>query len=155
VTSPDDIRRLVHGHDVLVLCADRPGEIRAWANRACLDTGTPWVDAGYHGPQVTATAYVPGQGPCYECNWMAEFDVHRAANPERGYTVRRGSVDAVTAFSAGLSGNLAAHLATTLITCAGQVLPGAVMGFNLAAADHQVSIRNERHPRCAACGDGP
>jgi molybdopterin/thiamine biosynthesis adenylyltransferase len=155
IRDQGDIRRLLAGHDLLVLCADRPGEIRAWANRACLDTGTPWVDAGYHGPQVTATAYVPGQGPCYECNWMAEFDVHHAINPDRAYTVERGSVDAVTAASAGLSGYLAAHLATTLITGAGPVQPGVVVGLNLAAADHQVLIRNERHPRCPACGGGP
>jgi molybdopterin/thiamine biosynthesis adenylyltransferase len=153
VTSEEDIRRLIHGQDLLILSADQPGEIRAWANRACLDTGTPWVDAGYHGPQVTATAYVPGQGACYECNWLAEFEFHRRVHPERQYTVRRGSGNAATAVSAGLSGYLAAHLAMSLLTGVGGVEPGLIQGFNLVAVDHQVLMRNGKHPQCPACGE--
>jgi molybdopterin/thiamine biosynthesis adenylyltransferase len=155
ITGEPEIRRLVDQHDLLVLCADRPGEIRAWANRACLDRATPWVDAGYHGPQVTATAYVPGQGACYECNWLAEIEFHRPTHPDRQYSVHRASVDAASAVSAGLSGYLAAHLAVSLLTGVGAVEPGTIQGLNLAAVDHHVLLRNGRHPDCPACGGRP
>jgi molybdopterin/thiamine biosynthesis adenylyltransferase len=155
ITGDADVRRLVVGRDLVVLCADRPGEIRAWVNRVCLETGTPWVDAGYHGPQVTAAAYLPGRGPCYECNWMAEIEFHRRANPSRPYSAQRASVDAVTAVSAGLSGCLAAHLAIAVLTDLGTVEPGAIQGINLMTAEHHVLIRNERHPECPACGEPP
>ncbi|MGE5156218.1 MAG: HesA/MoeB/ThiF family protein [Betaproteobacteria bacterium] len=152
ITGEPDLRRLADDHDLLVLCADRPGEIRAWANRACLDSATPWVDAGYHGPQITATAYVPGQGACYECNWLSEVEFHRQTHPDRQYSVHRASVDAATAVSAGLSGYLAAHVAIALITGVGAVEPGTIQGVNLAAVDHHVLLRNGRHPDCPACG---
>jgi molybdopterin/thiamine biosynthesis adenylyltransferase len=155
VTGPADVRRLLTGLDLLVLCADQPGEIRAWVNQVCLDRAVPWVDAGYHGPQVTAVAYRPGEGPCYECNWLAEHEHHRAVDPARRYTVERGASNAVTATSAGLSGYLAAHLATALITGVPAVEPGLIQGLNLAAADHQVLLRHPRDPDCPACGHRP
>ena len=51
-----DLVRLLDGQDVLILAADQPGEIRRWANRACLTTGVPWVDGGYHGALLTLAA---------------------------------------------------------------------------------------------------
>ena len=62
-----DLRALADDCDLLVLAADQPGEIRAWANRACLAAGTPWIDAGYHGPTPHTAAFLPGRGACYEC----------------------------------------------------------------------------------------
>jgi molybdopterin/thiamine biosynthesis adenylyltransferase len=152
VSGESDLRVLVRDCDVLLLCADRPGEIRAWANRVCLDTGTPWVDAGYHGPAVTAAVYIPGRGPCYECVWRGEWEQHNLVEPHRRYTVERDSSNAVTASSAGLSGHLAAHLATALIAGVAQVEPGQTQGINLAAVDPHILIRYPRHPRCPACG---
>ncbi|MEU8023406.1 MULTISPECIES: ThiF family adenylyltransferase [Micromonospora] len=153
VRGPADLRRLVADRDVLVLCADRPGAIRAWANRVCLDTGTPWVDAGYHGPVVTAAAYLPGLGPCYECFWLAEHDKRRRDDPAAEYTVERESSSAVSAASAGLSGHLAAHLASALLTGVPAVRPGQLQGINLVAADQHFLIAHPPHPRCpAGCG---
>jgi len=155
ITGVADLRSLVDGSDVLVLCADQPGEIRAWANRVCLDPGTPWVDAGYHGPVVTATAYVPGTGPCYECVWMSEHERRRREDPQAGeYSVRRGGHNAVLAPSAGLSGHLAAHLSMAVLTGVPPVEAGLIQGINLMAADHHFLIRHPRRPDCPACG-GP
>lgn len=153
VTGEADLRGLAEGCDVLLLCADRPSEIRVWANRACLATGTPWIDAGYHGPMVTAAAYVPGDGPCYECVWRAEYERHRAMGSEREYTVERGDTNAVTAPSAGLSGQFAAHLAISLITGAPPVHPGRLLGVNLVSPDHHVFLDDPRRPDCPACGE--
>lgn len=147
-----DIRRLVDGFGVLVLCADRPGAIRAWANRACLGTGVPWVDAGYHGPVVQASVYVPDQGPCYECFWLGEHERDRAHRPGTPYRAERAGSNAVTAPAAGLSGYLAAHLALAVLTGVPPVEPGQLQGINLMAADHQLVIRHPRRSHCPACG---
>lgn len=45
------------GYDVLLLAADRPAEIRRWANRVCLASGTSWAEAGYRGPLVSAGVF--------------------------------------------------------------------------------------------------
>lgn len=155
VRNETDVRHLVDGCDVLVLCADQPGAIRAWTNRVCLETGTPWVDAGYHGPVVTAAAYTPGRGPCYECVWLAEYEKKRTDDPGLGYSVERESSSAVTAPSAGLSGHLAAHLAAAVITGVPAIEPGQMQGINLVAADQHFLISHPPHPRCpAGCGAG-
>jgi molybdopterin/thiamine biosynthesis adenylyltransferase len=153
VSSQADLGQLVSGHDLLVLCADHPGMMRTWANRACLEQDTPWVDAGYHGPLVGATAYVPGRGPCYECAWQAEYDLKRQDDPNQTYSAERGSSSAVTAASAGLSGYLAAHLASAVITGIPRVEPGQMQGINLMTADHHVLIANVPHPKCPAACD--
>lgn len=153
VKDEGDLQRLVQDRDVLILCADNPGSIRAWANNVCLATRTPWVDAGYHGPVVTAAAYVPGVGACYECGWLAEYDKKRRDDPGLMYTLERRRSSAVTATSAGLSGHLAAHLAMAVITGVPRIEPGQIQGINLMAADHHFLISNEPHPRCpAGCG---
>ncbi len=152
VTSEADLERLVHGCDVFVLCADQPGEIRAWTNEVCLAAGTAWVDAGYHGPTVHATAYLPGAGPCYECCWLHEHEQHHDVVPRRPYTTHRGSVNAVTAVSAGLSGQFAAHLTTALITGIPAVAAGQPIGVNLASHEPYEPPAFTRHPRCPVCG---
>ncbi|MBW6439288.1 ThiF family adenylyltransferase [Actinoplanes hulinensis] len=155
ITQPAQLPQLTRDCDVFLLCADQPGEIRAWVNEACLDTGTPWVDAGYHGPAVRASLYTPGHGPCYECEWRHEHDRHRDTLPERPYSTSRGSAAAVTAVSAGLSGHLAAHLTVALITGVPAVEPGRPIGINLAVQEAHDIPPYGKHPRCPACGGRP
>jgi molybdopterin/thiamine biosynthesis adenylyltransferase len=156
IAGERDFAPLLDGCDVLVLCADRPGDIRTWANRACIQARTPWVDAGYHGPVVSAAAYVPGRGPCYECVWRGEFDRWKdddpdAGYPDAGYTTGRGQNAAVIAPSAGLSGHLAAHLTLALVTGAPAVEAGRIQGLNLVRADDHYLVEHSRHPQCTAC----
>lgn len=152
VTEPARLRDLSRDCDVFVLCADQPGEIRAWVNEACLHTGARWVDAGYHGPAVRAAVYTPGRGPCYECGWRHEHDKHSDVVAERPYSVRRGSSAAVTAVSAGMSGLLAAHLTIALITGVPAVEPGRPIGINLAVQEAHDIPPYGKHPLCPACG---
>jgi molybdopterin/thiamine biosynthesis adenylyltransferase len=151
VAGEADVEYLLAECDVFVLCADEPGEIRAWTNRVCLRSGTRWVDAGYHGPAVHASAYVPGTGPCYECCWMREHERHLAVVPQRVYSLQRKSTQAVTAVSAGLSGQFAAHLTIALITGVPAVAPGQSIGVNLAVPEPYEPPTFTRHPNCPAC----
>jgi molybdopterin/thiamine biosynthesis adenylyltransferase len=155
ILGEPDLRPLVDGCDLLVLAADKPGEIRAWANRVCLATGTPWIDAGYHGPTPHAAAFLPGQGACYECLWRDEHEQHVAAGVEREYTEQRGGSNAVVAATAGLSGYLAANLAVGILTGVIPVRSGLVHGVNLIAPDHHYLIETKWRDDCPACGGPP
>jgi len=151
MTGVADLQELSAECDLLLLCADRPGEIRVWANRACLATHTPWVDAGYHGPVVAVAAYVPGGGACYECVWRAEHERHRAMGVEADYTIQRNAQNAVSAPTAGISGYLAAHLGISLLTGVVPVRSGLVQGINLIAPDHHYVIEPTQRTDCPAC----
>jgi molybdopterin/thiamine biosynthesis adenylyltransferase len=152
IGGPGDLEPLAKDCDVLLLCADQPGEIRSWANRACLAARTPWVDAGYHGPVASAAAYRPGQGACYECGWLTEHERQVEAGIEAEYTLVRGGSNAVTAPTAGLSGYLAAQLAISLLTGIVPVRSGLTKGINVIAPDHHFIIEPEQRPDCPACG---
>jgi molybdopterin/thiamine biosynthesis adenylyltransferase len=141
IASGDDCAAAVAGHDLLALCADRPDDLRRWANRACLDAKVPWVDGGYYGPLITAGAYVPGVGACWECL--------RAGEP--GSSVPRAPGHPATAVAAGLSGQLVAHLAMALLTGAMPVTPGTVYGINLMVPGEPVVIEHPRRSNCPAC----
>ncbi|HEU5107314.1 MAG TPA: ThiF family adenylyltransferase, partial [Micromonosporaceae bacterium] len=145
-------RDLVADCDVLLLCADSPGEIRAWANRACLDSGTPWVDSGYHGPRASVCVYLPGTGACYECLWLAEHERRRTLGAADPYTVDRRGSNAVCATSAGICGHLAAHAVIMLLTGISAGWPGRVRGVNLAVPDAQYLVADPPRPDCPACG---
>jgi len=154
LASSADCAAAVAGRDLVVLCADQPGDLRIWANRACLAAGVPWIDGGYHGPLVTVGVYVPGTGPCWEClraGELARLDPPAAdsGNPASG--LPRAPGHPATAVSAGLSGQLAAYLAMAVLTRTSQITPGTVYGINLMVPGDLVVARHPRRSDCPAC----
>jgi molybdopterin/thiamine biosynthesis adenylyltransferase len=155
ITGPDQLLELAGACDVLVICADRPAEIAVWANRVCVASGTPWVWAGYHGPQFTFSVFVPGQGPCYECVRAGNEADHRAdgANfQDAEWLLGDPRANAVTAPLAGLGGSLAAHGAIALLTGIPPIAPGRVHMLNLVELDHRAAVDYEPMPDCSGCG---
>jgi hypothetical protein len=155
IGSRADLARAFAGFDLLALCADQPDELRIWANRACLAARLRWVDGGYHGPLVTAAAYTPGTGACWECLRAGERTrLGLAAAPAKEIVrqLHRPPGYPATAMSAGLSGHLVAHLAVALLTGASPVTPGALVGFNLMMPGDAVTVWHPRQPDCPACG---
>ncbi|MBB5959561.1 molybdopterin/thiamine biosynthesis adenylyltransferase [Saccharothrix tamanrassetensis] len=154
IDSPDVLRRLVVGFDVLLLAADRPHEIRSWANRACLDTGTAWVHGGYKGPQINVGIYGPGGGPCYDCAYTADRE-RRSVLPGRTVMAPRqdGRPQAANAVTAGIAGSLAAHTVMSLITGAPGLRTNCEFGFNLATLQDSRALGPDTpRPDCPACG---
>jgi hypothetical protein len=108
---------------------------------------------------VQVSAFVPGEGPCWECTRLALRDSHAADGaflndaPRRDDAPRRGEAvfQAVGAVPAGVSGYLAAHLVIGLLTGIPPVLPGRIETVNLAALDAPLALAQARHPDCPAC----
>jgi molybdopterin-synthase adenylyltransferase len=155
ITSVDDVAAFAKETDVLVLSADRPTDLRVWTNRACLTAGTPWIDAGYHGPLLQVATYVPGEGACWECLRMADAERHRELGVEYADTVQRNAAiaNAVAAPSAGVSGYLAAHCAMSVVTGVPPAPPGRMYAVNLVALDAPFMIDDPRRSDCPACGE--
>jgi molybdopterin-synthase adenylyltransferase len=152
-SGEQDVRALAGDCDVLLLAADEPPRLRAWVNRACLAARRPWVDSGYHGPLVQVGAFVPGEGPCWECTRMDLRDSHTADGARVDDASHRGDAvfQAVGAVPAGISGYLAAHLVIGLLTGIPPVSPGSIETVNLAALDAPLVLAATRHPDCPAC----
>ncbi|MEV7099520.1 ThiF family adenylyltransferase [Amycolatopsis sp. NPDC051045] len=154
VDGPAVLRTLATGFDVVLLAADEPPEIRSWANQACEATGTAWVHAGYHGPQVSCGLYRPGAGPCYDCARAAERE-RRAGLPPRTFSASAGKArpHAANAVSAGVAGQLAAHATLSLITGAPALRTNREFGFNLVTLRDSFALGPESpRPDCPACG---
>jgi molybdopterin/thiamine biosynthesis adenylyltransferase len=154
IRSMDDLAKLALGCDVLVLAADRPHDIRTWANRACLAAGRPWVDVGYHGPLVSVAWYMPGDGACWECLRATHDELERAGGTysENAPYRREAEVDAAAAPPAGLCGYLAAHVTISLITGVAKMPPGQMETVNLSALNKPYTVTSQRRGDCPGCG---
>jgi molybdopterin/thiamine biosynthesis adenylyltransferase len=153
IDGPSALRALAVGADVLLLTADEPCQIRSWTNQACLATDTPWVHGGYHGPEVGIGLYRPGTGPCYDCGLADEQarQVLRAARTPWSPGIGAVAPHAVTAVTAGITGQLTAHATMSLITGAPALPTNRQHRFNLATLESLVLGPEEPSPHCPAC----
>ncbi|WP_079078454.1 ThiF family adenylyltransferase [Streptomyces sp. CdTB01] len=159
VRGPSDLEDLLTGggprYDLLLLAADRPPVIRRWANQVCLATGTPWAEAGYRGPLVSAGVFAPGRGACWECLRSAEIerrDLRLVPGQDEEAASPRMPWNPVNAVTASLSGGLLAHAAIMLLCGIPPVEPGCRFGLNLMVPGEAITQRAERRADCPACG---
>ncbi|MBN6034211.1 ThiF family adenylyltransferase [Amycolatopsis sp. 195334CR] len=152
ITGPAALLALAARFDLVVLAADQPAQIRTWTNRACYATGTAWVHAGYHGPQVNYGLYRPGTGPCYDCIDTAEREQRSELTAlTLGAALER--IQASNAITAGVSGNLAAHAAMSLITGVPALKANREYAFNVVTLEGgPVSNLATPRPDCPTCG---
>ncbi|WP_198667315.1 HesA/MoeB/ThiF family protein [Glycomyces dulcitolivorans] len=155
IEGVEDFFPLLEGRDLMVLGADGPPGIRRWANRACLKTGTPWVEGGYHGPHMMTGGYVPGDGACWECLRLAEDrrrDLNLASEEDFDKALPKAPGHPVISVTAAISGQLKAHWAIALLTGAGAARPGTTWGVNLMTPGEPQTVDFPPQPDCPACG---
>ena len=161
IGGPGDLEGLLRqgphggGHDLLVLSADHPPEIRHWANRACLSTGTPWVEGGYRGPNVSVGVYVPGRGACFACHRDQDADsrdLRLGPGQDAASVSPRMDWGPVNAATATLSAGLLVHAALSTLTGVPAVEPGFRYGINLMLPGEPEVNWYPRRPDCPACG---
>jgi molybdopterin-synthase adenylyltransferase len=155
VDGVDVLHRFAERCDVLVLTADRPEDIRSWANQACHRASTPWVYGGYVGPRITFGAYRPGLGPCYDCGRVAERQRLAALPPRTLWSPPTAEAhhDAANAVTAGMAGHLIAYAAMSIITGTPELPINCQYTLNLVTLDgiHRIGPMEPR-PDCPTCG---
>ena len=152
IRGAEDMLPLAKGCDVLLLAADNPPEMTVWTNRACLAAGTPWVDAGYHGPVALVGSYVPGSGACWECVRRTHDARQEPLAVNHADAIRRPVENAVSATSAGLSGILAGQAIISVLTGAPPVAAGQIQAINLVQSNSPFVLSSERWADCPGCG---
>jgi molybdopterin-synthase adenylyltransferase len=68
--GPESVAHAVAGADAIVLCADQADaddDLERWTNLAAYAAGVPWLTAGYSGPKLSLSCFIPGQTACYWC----------------------------------------------------------------------------------------
>jgi molybdopterin/thiamine biosynthesis adenylyltransferase len=155
ITQTEDFLPLLEDRDLMVMAADKPQGIRHWANRACLKTGTPWTEGGYHGPHMVTGGYIPGRSACWECLRLAEDrrrDLKLGMPEDIAKAIPKAPGHPVISVTAGISGFLKAHWAIAMLTGAAPVQPGTAWGVNLMAPADPPVIEFPPQPDCPACG---
>lgn len=153
VSDAGMLAELVAGHDLLVMCADRPAEIRTWASRASVTTGVPWVHGGYTGPLVTTGVYHPGQGPCYDCVRLSDRDQVPETVATWGGIGEDEPTQSANAVTAGITGHLVAHMAFSALTDVPKLPVNQSYAFSLVRPEHTIVFSTDRaHPDCVTCG---
>ncbi len=159
VRSPEDIRYLVKGRDLAILCLDTPSPAFShWMNEACLEEGVSWTSAwleeeeGMIGPSI-----VPHLTPCYRCydlrmkGNLAHYDEYLAY--ER-YVWEKGTKQEEIASLCSFAGIVAGHLALEVIKILSKFVAPATYGhiytinfLTLEAKLHEIL----KLPRCPSC----
>ena len=150
--SAGDIAKLATGRDLLVLCADQPmREIREWANRAALDTGTPWLIAQYAGPMAVVGLFVPGETCCQACllGINDQLREHYGAEPEELFSFTGHAVIAPTA---NLTGHLAAMEAVYHLADLPTSTRGGMFHLSLTDLTYHYVVRPRPGHECGVCG---
>lgn len=154
VDGPDDVARLVAGHDAVLDLADMPvGELQRWVDAACFAAGIPYAVAGQFPPLVRlGPLFVPGQTGCYACEEAAWRERHPLYDAVDRWRRDRPSPAATFGPACGLIG---AVLANDVVNQLTGVAQPAMLGRALMIDVNTLERTDEpvpRRPDCPRCG---
>jgi molybdopterin/thiamine biosynthesis adenylyltransferase len=152
VGSAAEVRALMDGCDLFMLCADRPAEIQELVNEAALASRTPWIVGAYLGPMVVVGTYVPWETPCFTCFRRSQDEQLRVSGDAGIPMYPPAEVNATIAPAANLSGHFAALEALYLLAGLKPQTIGRIFHQNLMIYGHSYFVEAPRDPACPACG---
>jgi molybdopterin-synthase adenylyltransferase len=159
VGGPADVAPLLADADLLVTGIDRPDEVDAWVNEACLAAGVPYVRGGMLATRVVYWSVDPGRSACYSCALRADAAESAGSGTAR---VARRLVPTVPAVNRGIGpvasliGSLVAMEALRYLT--GFTPPVAAGRFRVVDFRGGVTEIEQpwpRDPDCMACASVP
>ncbi|MDR1546629.1 MAG: molybdopterin-synthase adenylyltransferase MoeB [Deltaproteobacteria bacterium] len=144
LVQADNVLELVADYDFVIDGTDNfPAKFLI--NDACVLAGKPFSHAGIIRFKGQTTTWVPGQGACYRCLFVAP------PPPDAVPTCRQAGVVGALA---GVLGSLQAMEAVKYLTGVGQLLTGRLLTFDALSMDFR-TIKVARRPNCAVCGPTP
>jgi molybdopterin/thiamine biosynthesis adenylyltransferase len=153
IETEDDLVALMRDRDLFMLCADRPDprSLLLWTSDAAARTRTPWISCFYNGPMVVTGTFVPFEVPCYRC--LRHWAETEGRDADAGETLLDTYTNAVTAPTAGLTGNFAAYEAINFLGGLRPQTIGRLYHFNLVAFDHFYFVEPPFWADCPTCGE--
>jgi molybdopterin-synthase adenylyltransferase len=152
--SEDEVRDVVAGADFVIDAADWPPHvIERWINRACFETGLPYVAMGQFPPVLRlGPTYIPGETGCYACHEAVlreRFPLYDALAEARS---RQPSPAATFGPACGIIG---AHAALEAVHHLTGVCTPATAGTALLLDVRSMRVTREpivRQADCVVCG---
>ena len=147
IATPDDLVPLVAGSDLVVAAIDRPAEVDAWVNRACVAAGVPFVTAGLLATRGVYYSVAPGHG-CLTCA-RAGAERPEPAVAVQGPDLANGTIGPM----AGMLGALIGMEAVRYLTgFAPPVAAGKLWAIDFVSGQVQIEQEWSRRPHCPVCG---
>lgn len=152
----ETIAEVIAGADVVVTTVDWPPHaISQWVDRACFETGIPYLAMSQHPPKTRiGPLYVPGRTGCFACQERQYrrdyplYDALEAAEPVRHPSATYGP-------ACGMIGALGAGEVVRLLAGLGEP---ATIGNALLFDLHTFEVEREpvpREPGCDVCSRAP
>ena len=139
----ENAEEILSGYDVVVDGCDN-FQTRYLVNDICVKLGIPNMFASIFRFDGQATAFIPGQGPCYRCLYPVPPPAELAPSCEEA---------GVLGILPGIFGLLQATEAIKAILGIGRSLAGRLLYFDALEATFR-SFKFQRDPDCPACGAG-
>jgi molybdopterin/thiamine biosynthesis adenylyltransferase len=142
--TADNILDLIAQYDFIIDGTDNfPAKFLI--NDACVIAKKPFSHAGIIRFQGQLTTYVPGQGPCFRCIFVAP------PPPDAVPTCRQAGVIGAMA---GVIGSLQAMEAVKFLAETGSLLTGSLLTYDALKMDFR-KIKVPLRTNCAVCGPNP
>lgn len=146
--SVKDLREVIANKDLFILTADKPLEIRDWANEAALSERIPWLTASYMGPMIVVGGFIPYVTGCANCAKI----VNKDRNKDRvEYLLDASNQNAVIAPNSILVGQFTALEAIYYLTGLKTQTMGRFFHLNAMEYDHVYYVEIPRLRDCRVC----
>ena len=142
--TPDNIRTILEGYDLVVDCTDRFAS-KFLINDACVLARKPYIHAGIVRFAGQIMTYVPGKGPCLRCL------MRKIPTGEQLTCSQAGVLGAAT----GVLGSLQAVEAVKCLLGIGEPLVGRMLYFDGMSMEFQPIQCGDPSPDCPVCGTHP